>query len=418
MLAIMFAGGVAHKGKVIPPHDVHIISETYNKAMHVIKEIRKLVDEMDIIEKVSHNVLGGKTEVVFKNGQTITAHAGRVGCLQGYTGTVMWDEVSLSQSDHEEMMQQALATSSAKDYYRVILATNADKYGSWVWNMWHSTDEEWKRRGKLLKKHPVSIYDAYPNGIPNHILERKAMMSDRGWRRWYLNEFLTGDDNRFDLESIHQASKHEWNCNNGLRILSIDPGWSTTGDPSGVVVVAATGGRVEVLHSDLWFGMPEADQRAKIRELMVKHRCSRIIIDQGVGGLVMTQALKREYGDHCVYPVSFNKNKYALWSMELDKLLSEGNLKIPKHNRYLIEDLSSIEVDSKGNIHLPRVSHSVGKSMRHCDSAAALMPIVEHIGGRGALLSGPEIVEVDERYHADDFSNTVFGFDDNLDRFL
>ncbi len=410
MLALLLAGGVKTKHGKIPAHNVYIISSTYDKAQNVIKEVQLVLKEMDLIEKISHDVLGGKTTAALKNGMTIMAVAGRPGCLQGFAGSCLWDEASLTDHDPSDIYTQILAASSAEPYYRVVLCTNADRIGSWTWEFFHSPMPEWVNIRNEFDIHDVNIYNAYPDGLPDHIKRRERMMTASGWKRFYLNQFVSGDQGRFESEIINLSVSQVWNCKDGIRVLSIDPGFSVNGHPTGVTVGSISGGRLEVLHADLWCGLPETEQREKIEALVQQYNVSRIIVDQGVGGMIMRDNLIRRYGKHMVVPISVTKNKYSLWCTELERLMTEGRLNIQASHKCLIDDLRNIEVDARGNIKIPEIAHPNGTNRIHCDAGVSLLYMLDSVGGRASTHKAEQI----------DIEDTSFGWDSgaSYDKFI
>ena len=401
MLALLLAGGVKTKHGSIPAHNVYIISSTYDKAQNVIKEVQLVLKEMDLIAKISHDVLGGKTTAALKNGMTIMAVAGRPGCLQGFAGSCLWDEASLTDHDPSDIYTQILAASSAEPYYRVVLCTNADRIGSWTWEFFHSPMPEWVNIRKEFDIHDVNIYNAYPDGIPEHIERRQRMMTASGWKRFYLNQFVSGDQGRFEAEIINLSVSQVWNCKDGIRVLSIDPGFSVNGHPAGVTVGSISGGRLEVLYADLWCGLPETEQREKIEALVSQYSVSRIIVDQGVGGMIMRDNLIRRYGKHMVVPISVTKNKYSLWCTELERLMTEGRLNIQASHKCLIDDLRNIEVDARGNIKIPEIAHPNGTNRTHCDAGVSLLYMLDSVGGTASTHRAEQI----------EIGDTEFGWD-------
>ena len=412
LISVLLAGGIKKPsdGSTIPAHDVWIISATFDKGLNVIREVNSILQKMDLIDKISEDRLGGKTQAVLKNGKMITAVAGKPGCLQGYTGTVLWDEASLTQHEESDIYTQALAASSAKDYYRVILASNADKHGSWTHSFFHSQQEDYKRMRGMFNVFDVDIYKAYTNGIPPHILKRKEAMTSSAWQRFYLNLFLSGEEGRFKVALIEacKTNKARGKRSDGIKVLSIDPGFSINGNPAGVVVASINNSSIEVLEAHHWFGKTESDQRAMIDALVQQHQVSRIYIDQGVGGMVMRDNLIKTYGKHAVVPLSVNRNKYQLWSLEIEKLLTSGGLKINEGCECLIEDLLSFEVDGVGNLLVPERPASNGTSKIHADAGVALLMLTEGLGGTIGTFE-VETIDVQDRFSAGD--DISFGWD-------
>ena len=207
LLSVLFAGGIKRPsdGELIPAHSVYIISATFDKGLNVIREVNDILGRMNLIEKITEDRLGGKTQAVLKNGKTITAVAGKPGCLQGYSGTCIWDEASLTQYDPADIYTQCMAASSARPYFRVILASNADRFGSWAHSFFHSQHEDWKRMRGMFNVYDIDIYKAYPNGIPAHIIKRRQAMTHSAWQRFYLNMFLSGEEGRFNSSLVEDC---------------------------------------------------------------------------------------------------------------------------------------------------------------------------------------------------------------------
>lgn len=414
LLSILFAGGVKKpsNGTLIPAHNVYIISATFDKGLNVIREVNEVLSRMNLVEHITEDRLGGKTQAVLKNGKTISAVAGRPGCIQGYSGTVIWDEASLTQHDPADIYTQALAASSAQAYYRVIIASNADKHGSWAHSFFHGQQEDYKRMRGMFKIFDVDIYKAYPKGIPAHILKRKEAMTYSAWQRFYLNLFLSGEEGRFNSSLVEacRTNKERVKKSNGIKVLSIDPGFSMKGNPAGVVVASISNSSIEVLESHHWFGKAESEQRRLIDELVQQYQVSRIYIDQGVGGMVMRDNLIKTYGKHAIVPLSVSRNKYQLWALEVEKLLTTGMLKIRAGCETLIEDLLSFEVDGAGNLIVPERPASNGQSKIHADAGVALLMITEGLGGTIGTFE-IETIDVRDKFSASD--DTAFGWDNH-----
>jgi phage FluMu gp28-like protein len=412
IMATLLAGGVKNPkdGSLIPASDVFVISATFEKGINVIKEVNSVLSRFNLIETITHDQLGGKTQAVLKNGKTITAVAGKPGCLQGFTGHVFWDEASLTEHDPADIYTQCMAASSAKSYYRVVLCSNADKFGSWTNNFFKSQQEDWKRMRSHFSIFDVDIYKAYPKGIPKHILKRKDSMTVAAWNRFYLNMFQSGEEGRFKSQLVESTRHNSVRCLNGIRCLSIDPGFSINGNPAGVVVASVDNAQVEVNEAHHWYGKTESEQRELIDALIQKHQVSRIYIDQGVGGMVMRDNLIKAYGSHAVVPLSVTRNKYNLWALEVEKLLTSNNLKINAGCEILIDDLLSFEVDGKGNLKVPERPAPNGKSRIHADAGVALLMLTEAVGGTIGSFE-VETIEVNDSYSAGD--DLVFGWDEN-----
>jgi hypothetical protein len=389
--AILLASGYRDKSVVIQPHDVLIISADQNKAQNIIRSVQSHLDKIGIaVGEIKDDRLGGLQMAVLTNGKRITAVSGRPKSLQGFTGTVLVDELSITDWDPEELFAQALAVSSAEDSFRVCLVSNADREGSFVHRFFFDEGEEWRNRRDDFRLHNTTIWDAYGENLPSRILSVKKAMSDRMWSRFYENQFIAGDDGRFESDLISSCVGNVVKPFDGVRILSIDPGHTI--NPSGLVIADAGGGRLNVLYSDLWFGVDEEEQIERIGNLMNSYACSKILFDQGTN-IGFRQRLEKIWGTRLI-PVSVSRNKQNMWADELDKLLNEKRINIRSTDKWLIQDLKSLGLDERMNLVVPERRYKNTHFKIHADAAMALLYMMEYVGVAATVDRPMEVLDV------------------------
>ena len=360
--------------KKIPGHNVLLISENEAKAKKLIADIH---DHLNKMEKVCGELRqpnrGGLFEVVLLNGSVISAKPGKPSALKAWSGSVIVDELSLTQHDPEELFGQALIVASAKPYFRTIICTNADHDGSFVQNLWFNRSPDWTKRREEMALLDYNVYDVYEE-LPSKIKQIKSTIDSKLWRKFYLNEFLTGNLSYFDPNLISAATTNEISHKDPLTVICYDPGFSKDG--SGIIVVEVSD-RLKVIEEDLIFKMDIEDQIKVIDRLQKKYNVGSIIYDSGVGGIVVGQQLKRLYGN-LAKPVSINRNFYQRTAAELERLLFEGKVQIPATCTNLIEDLKSFEKSSNGILSVPKRLLSDGNKT-HLDCGVALLFSLDYL---------------------------------------
>lgn len=353
-------------------HDVKIISETDAKAKRIIDDVHKHIDKMEtVVDAMREPNRGGVAEVVLKNGSRISAMVGKPSALQAWSGSVIVDEFSLSRFDLEELLAQALIVASSASHLRTVIATNADREGSFVHKFWHTS----KREGKwqLLE---YNIHDVYPQGLPDQIEEIRKTIHPQLWQRFFLNQFTSGLATCFEPALIDNCIGQDLAM--GVKVIGYDPGFSR--HASGIVVCSVSD-TISVHAEEVLWNTPVEDQIDLIADLMRKHNATKVILDQGVGGLVVKQLLQNRFGHGAVKPMSVNRNKYELWRRKLERLIAEGKLHINEHCTQLVQDLKTLEVDNRGFLKVPERTWK--DRVTHCDAAVALMMVTE-------LLDAPE----------------------------
>jgi phage FluMu gp28-like protein len=347
-------------------HDVKIISETDKKAKRIIDDVHKHLDKMEtVVGPLRQPNRGGVAEVVLKNGSHISAMVGKPSALQAWSGSVIVDEFSLSRFDLEELLAQALIVASSASHLRTVIATNADRDGSFVHRFWHTNkrDGSWK----LLE---YNIYDVYPQGLPDQIDQIRKTIHPQLWSRFFLNQFTSGLATCFEPELI-DASQGATKPG-GVKVIGFDPGFSR--HASGIVVCSVSDALSVHEELVLWDTTVE-DQIDHIARLMAKWDATKVVVDQGVGGLVVKQLMQNRFGHGAVKPMSVNRNKYEIWRRQLERLMMEGKLHIDPQCQHLVQDLKTLELDDRGFLKVPE--RVWGKQVTHCDTAVALMMVTE-----------------------------------------
>lgn len=362
-----------------PAHDVLMVSKSQETAKELIKSVTKHVIAAEKVtgRVLRHSRLGGVQEVVLSNGYRVKALPGTARTLQGFTGSVIVDEVSANTSPPEELFAQALSCSSSRDYMKVILASNADVEGSWVHNFWHSSDPEWALRRDGWKLRNYTIHDVYTDGLPNRLVKIRATIGRRQWARFYQNQFLGSG------LGILEASQFAYGDPppSGRVYIGIDPGFSATGNPTGVVVVRVGEGRIGILESEWWQGVPLAEQEARIKALRLRYPQSKIYIDQGAQGWVLAQAIK-PLGAVELVSVTQNGMETA-WHTLVANL---PDIVWDRPQSPVVEDALSAVWDDRGRLLIPERSYPDGRPGKiHGDALMALLYIIgeaaKHKGG-------------------------------------
>lgn len=351
----------------VPGHDVKIISETDAKSKRIVDDVHKHLDKMEAVcGAIREPNRGGVAEVVLKNGSRISAMVGKPSALQAWTGTVIVDELSLSRFDPEELLAQSLIVASSSPHLRTIIATNADRDGSFVHRFWHTK----KREGnwKLLE---YNIHDVYPGGLPAQIDEIRKTIHPQLWQRFFLNQFASGLATCFDMALVDNCIGIPSHA--GVKVIGYDPGFSR--HASGIVVCSISDA-ISVHEELILWNTAVEDQLSHIERLMAKHGATKIVVDQGVGGLVVKQLLQNRFGHGAVKPMSVNRNKYEVWRRQLERLIMDNKLVIDPSCINLIQDLKTLEVDDRGFLKVPE-RIVTGGSVTHCDAAVALMMVTE-----------------------------------------
>lgn len=367
LVALALANGGEFWGKKIRPHNVLIVSKDRETAKNIIAMIRKHLNTAEAAwgRRFDTSGIGGVGDVYLSSGGRIVAMPGTPRSLQGFTGSIIWDEVSANRWDMEEGFAQALSVTSGSPDFRLILASNADVSGSWVDQFWHNP--EWAKRREGWKLNITTILDAYPKGLPPRLKTRQVSMSPAMWSRYYMCQFPglgAGVIPRSQL-SIHAKLSQ----GRGQILMGIDPGFSETGNPTGICIVEIDSGGVKVLHSDHWFGLPLEMQVLQIENLRKKYAVSKIYVDQGGPGWHLAQRVQG------ANKVSVGRDAQERWFQSLVDLVEGGRISFA--DGPVVDDVCSIIWDQNGRIIVPQRPVQGGKGRIHGDAALALLYLME-----------------------------------------
>jgi len=382
LLACIIAHGYTKTdGTHCYPHDVKIISKDKQSAKNIIAMVNK---HLKIAEQVEGKLIlnkrrGGVDEAVLLNGTIIKAMPGVPTALQGFTGTVIVDEVSISRFNPEDLLDQALSVSNSKSYMKVILVSNADIQGSFVYNFFYSEEFEWRVRRKEFVLDQVDIYRAYDNQLTDSLVSVKNTMVEKSWKRFYENQFLgagLGIIAKSEMTRFITSSKPD--LKNGIVLMGVDPGFSDKGNPTGCVVALVTRDYVHVIHADLWHGKDINWQISEITRLAQLYRPNKIYIDQGVGGYVLYKELEKK-GIGRIEGISATQSlQETSWHI-LESIISTCKIQIDVNcASIIIDDICSAIWDDKGRLHIPQRPFDDGrKGTIHGDSLLALLYLIK-----------------------------------------
>jgi len=372
--AVLLALGTRGENVRIPAQDVLVISADQKRAMNIIKEVNTHLRKIkQYVGDVSHKTQGGLQTAVLHNNRKIQSVSGRSLSLQGFTGHVIIDELAITQSDPDELFAQALAVTSSKEFLRIVVCTNADRRGSFVDDLFNNENDEWLTRREGFKISKINIHDAHPKLTARLMKVQKAVSSPK-WKQYYLNEFISGQAGFFDPATI-QLKDQELE---GSTWISVDPGFSATGNPTGIVIARVSPSQCHVIASERWWAVPELEQVERLKKLYKEYGANRMILDAGAGGNLMCQKLVREVN---LTKYNVNRNKTNAYFLKAKSLIEDGVITFGSGARSLREDLLDIEIGKSGDYLAPQIPDASG-GKRHADCAFALTYIIPDIGNR------------------------------------
>lgn len=368
--ALLLAAGYEGDGISLPPTDVTVISADRAKAVNIIKAVNIHLKALGLaVDDITHDTQGGLQSAVLRNGKTIQAVSGLSKSLQGYAGHVIVDELSLTEADPEEIWSQVFAVTSSREYLRAIVCTNADTAGSWVDNFSNNMSQYWKGRRRGWQTFNTNIWDVYPTLTPK-LEQVRSSCSAETWQRFFENRFVSGQSRLFDDKKFVHSD-----FGTGPVWVSCDPGFSATGNPSGVIVAQVDGDSVHVLRSERWWACPESEQVERLKSLVQDNNATRLLVDIGSAGLAMAQKLDRVTN---LTKVSVSGKMFQQGFLRVKNLIEDGKLTFSDDCWDLKEDLLSIEIKASGQYHAPQIPHKSGGKL-HADIAYALMYIVHNL---------------------------------------
>ncbi len=374
LVALALANGGTFWGSKVRGHDVKIVSKDLETAKTIIAAIRK---HLFLIEKaygvrVDHKNLGGVKDVYLTNGSKITAMPGTPRTLQGFSGSVIVDEVSANKWDPELLFAQALSvTSDPRGHgYKIILASNADVEGSWTHRFWR--DPAWADRRASFKLHTTTIFDAWPGGLPEGLRMRQRAMSAISWSRFYLCEFPGVGSGVVDRDQL--LIMPVLPLTSGTVVMGVDPGFAENGNPTGVCVVELGSGKNphKVLYSAHWFAMPMEEQVRQIEFLRSHYRVGQLLVDQGGPGWHLARSVS------CT-PVSAGRGMQETAFRALTDMIEVGGIQFA--DGPVIDDLCSAVWDDTGQLLIPERPVPGGSGKIHGDALLALLYCVRSMVG-------------------------------------
>jgi hypothetical protein len=373
--AILLAAGAAGKAS-----DVLILSKDLRASRDVIRDVKLHLEAWAKLGlDLRHSTKGSDSRIVLSNGCHIEAMPGRSKSIQGHTGTVIIDELEATEADPEESLAQASFVSSSDESFKVIIITNAGSKDSFTDNLFNSKDSKWEQRRERFAISNTTIYDAYPEGLPNHIKDLRNIVSDAFWQQFYLNLPSHGAETLVSAKQLEACINNDKVNPTYQTIISIDPGWTT--NPAGIVVAKIGGGTCKVIHADHLYKWSQNEQIDLIKHLMVEHRASKLVIDQGTQAWQMARTLEAMYPTMTISRSTNNATR-AREAATLQRLIREEKLSIPNYDE-LKEDILSIALDDKKNIIIPeRPTSDKGTGIKHKihgDCADALLYCMEFV---------------------------------------
>lgn len=384
-LAIVLASGYsAEDGKVlIPPHNVHIISADRERSKNIIAIINEHLDALELAlgTKLRDPIEGGLERVVLLSGKTISSVAGDPRALQGMTGSVLVDELSITKYNPEDIFAQAMSVSSRYKYFRTIFFSNAAEEGSFIDRFLNGNSvKETQTRSKFCV-HTCNIWEAYPNGLPEHIQELKDTMTFSNWERFYENKFVSGNLRLISESLISNIKIVTEVPKNTREIMIMDPGF--TRNPTGIIKAAYDGRVLTITHAESMYGAPEDLQIERAIELG-KH-CSYVAIDQGTQGYLMAGKIVNRLGSRAE-KISINQKSYDDGLNALLPMLREGRIQVldSVETRGLLDDLLSLDQDSRGHVNVPEKKVQSG-FVRHADEGVALLVAITRLEKLGSF---------------------------------
>jgi hypothetical protein len=364
--AVALASG--HSGD--PAHDVVILSKDDRTAGNLIREAAKHLSALDGYEPTTDPKLGSLQRLALRNGRFIQSFPGRPGALQGFTGSVLIDELSQIEAGVQDTLEQALSVSSRHRWFRVAMASNADFDGSDV----HKITLSAARRGIAYMS--TTIHDVYPDGLPAEIAaicEAMGGVDTLGWRRFFLNRFVARSDGLIAAVLLQRAASAP-EVHVGSVVMAIDPGLSK--HVTGFAVARIGDGRLHVLDSGHLTSIDDA-LIDEIEAIGGMHGAGKYVIDPGSVGYSVARDLRQRVG--AVTGRSAGQPAQDRWSSAALRMLASGRMRIDPSQRDLIEDLAALQ-DQEGHLHAPIRPHDAPGRSIHCDAALALLSLMDEPG--------------------------------------
>lgn len=367
--AAAFALAAGYAG--VPDHDVKILSKDDRTAANLIREVARHVRAAEGYEPVVDPKLGSLHRIALRNGRFIESFPGKPGALQGFTGSVIVDEVSQVEAGLAGVLDQALFVASAKPYFKVALASNADYQGSEIDRFLHSPQQIGQRARFALQN--TTIHDVYPDGLPDDVVAIRDALGGAGvagWRRFALNEFLAKSDGVISAALLDAAANAPM-VHAGAVVLCVDPG--PVCHATGFIVAIVGSARAAVLDSGHILGNDE-DTLAALVAIARGAGAMRVVVDSGAAGYHLYKGLRAELGGVVARGQPQEAQERQLRTLQ--RLLASRAIHLPASQRDLLDDLAAIGEDD-GKMMVPERPADAPGRVIHCDAAMALLQLMD-----------------------------------------
>ena len=376
-LAAILANGIDYCGRVIPAHDVYLISADQQRGIDMIRRVTEHLDIASIAYDPRDPKLGSTTRLAMRNGCQIRALTSDPSNLQGLTGSVLADEFSLC-VDPPALVAQALSVTQSSPIYRALFTTNASGGGTYLARLLLDPDYATRRREWMIQT--TTVNDVFPDGLPPDLESIRDALDPESWRRYYLCEFVgvdlpvlaphLRDRCADDSRAQHHHPRH------GERWISVDVGMGR--HATAVLELSRVGAHVQVDHVHLFWESDTVDQVGRIARI-ARHIGARAVhIDAGGVGRGVADGLAAE-GLGVTYCATSDTTRSA--GADAIRSLAERDLISWAHAggdvAELRRDFGSAEriegADAKTkSVRLPERKAESGR-VTHCDALDALL---------------------------------------------
>lgn len=309
---------------------------------------------------------------------------GNPDAIQGFTGHIILNELGASRFSPEEAFEQAMAATSAHDHMKCIVITNATRRGSFLDHWWNSNDAKYQRLRGPFECMTTTIHDAYPDGLPKRILDRRDAYTRSAWARWMLCKFTSAGDGTFE-KWIGEYAPPPWAEDSGgqgaRRVLLADIG--ATAHPTGIVVMESTPHGWRDIHAEIVRRIPVSKQAAYLSERMRSFGAGKIVMDRGGPGLTVYQDLQALYPKEIIKGVSANRQRRAMGATQIQDMLTHGTIAIRSDE--LLDHLREITGDADAQEIVVPEMQSHDMLPHHCDLADALLIGAPELGSTAAV---------------------------------
>ena len=360
--------------------DVMIVSKDRTTSANMIRYVREHLDALGEFAGETTFIdpdLGSTTRIALANGRYIFAMPGKMSSVQGFTGHVLFDEASETKDDPEDAIDQASAVCSSQPHLRLVVCSNSDYEGSFVYGLTTSPDPLDRARWSKWSLATVTIEDVWGVDLPEHLVEERERMRPEAWDRWFMCKFPGVEGSAFDRDVVRRcAGVQVAPRGTRVRVLSIDVGHVV--NPSGVVIADVWQGALQVVRLGMWFGRDVDWQEAEIVRLVELEGVNEFIVDAGAIGYELNRRLVGRYGARVssANVVSARANG----SGAIDQLMRGGRVGLPECEELgeLVADLTAMKRAQDGDLVVPTRPARDRRYKIHCDLGEALIYLGTH----------------------------------------